>query len=74
MLRYRQLSIPFRVTASSMFTASQYIPPLQPPRQLPTVCSGQSEPKDPMVKLFCFLDLQTPEEAVKDPHRQSLCI
>jgi hypothetical protein len=43
-----------------MFTGSQYTLRLQPGLQLPTAYFGQSELKDPMVSLFCFLDLPDP--------------
>ena len=57
MLRNRQTNIVFHFTVRLMLTARQYTFPLQPGRQSPTVCFGLSEPKDPIVKMVCFLDL-----------------
>ncbi len=74
MLRDRKSSSESHVTVRPMFTGNQYTLRLQPGLQLPNVYLGQSEPKDPMVSLACFLNFQTPEGAVGTPLRQSLCI
>lgn len=74
MLRNRKSSTLSHVIVRPMFTGNQYTLRLQPGLQLPSVYFGQSEPRDPMVSLVCFLDFQTPEGAVGTPRRQSLCI
>ena len=74
MLRDRKSSTVSHVTVRPMFTGNQYTLRLQPGLQLPSVYFGQSEPKDPIVSLYCFLNFQTPEEAVGTPRRQNLSI